>query len=138
MAAALFQSLLEREGLLPGWRVESAGTWSEEGFPATADARRAMEERGIDLSRHRSRAVTAELLDRSDLVLVMETAHLRTLQAQFPRLAGRVHLLTEMLGETYDIEDPVGMGLERYRSLADSLQALFARALPRIQEIVSR
>jgi protein-tyrosine-phosphatase len=137
MAAALFQNLLEQEGLLPGWRVESAGTWREEGFPATADARRAMQERGIDLSHHRSRTVTAVLLKSADLVLVMESAHARNLRDLFPPLAERVHLLTEMVGESHDIEDPVGMGLERYRSLADYLQALFVRALPRIRQIVS-
>ena len=138
MAAALFRSHLECKGSPGGWRVESAGIWAEEGWPATEDARKALQERGIDLSSHRSQAATAEVLDRADLVLVMETDHLRTLQAKFPRRADRIHLLTEMVGTFDDIEDPVGRGLERYRSLADELNALFDRGLPRIQELVSR
>jgi len=55
--------------------VASAGLMAG-GMPASRGATRATAARGLDLSRHESRTVTAELLGMADLVLAMERRHL--------------------------------------------------------------
>jgi protein-tyrosine phosphatase len=55
--------------------ITSAGVAAMEGEPATPEAVRSMRERGIDISLHRSRRATPEIVDSSDLVLVMEDRH---------------------------------------------------------------
>ena len=102
IAAALFASL----PAAAGWRVESAGTWAEEGLPASRSARRVMHSMGLDINRHRTRIVTGELLAAFDLILVMEHGHKEALRAEFPAVAQRVCLLSEMVGGAYDVPDP--------------------------------
>ena len=53
-------------------RVSSAGVGAQDGNPPTPEAVEAMAERGIDISSHRARKVTAEILAAADLVLAME------------------------------------------------------------------
>src|SRR5213083_2485792 len=55
--------------------VSSAGTGAWEGQPASEYSILVAERDGVDLGSHRSRRVTPELLRASDLVLVMEPAH---------------------------------------------------------------
>ena len=134
MAAALFEDLLSRSGLLGQFRVESAGTWAQEGDPVTRTAQAVMRERGLDVSGHRSRRVTGELLHSFDLVLVMEDGHREALLAEFPDLGPRLHLLTAVAGEGYSIRDPMDGTLESYRALADELGDLLRRGLPRLRQ----
>ena len=101
IAAALFASL----PAAAGWRVESAGTWAEEGLPASRAAQRAMQTMGLDISRHRTRCVTGGMLAAFDLIVAMEQGHKEALQAEFPAVAQRVFLLSEMVGAAYDVPD---------------------------------
>ena len=136
MAAALFKELLRRSNLLDRYRVESAGTWAEDGLPATTMAGQAMAERGLDLSDHRSRRIRGEWMPGFDLVLVMEDGHREALQIEFPDIADRVRLLAGMAGEDISIPDPVGGSIESYRALADELADLLLRGLAHIRNAV--
>ena len=106
IAAALFTNMLAKASQLAGWRVESAGTWAEEGLPASRAALRAMQIMGLDISRHRTRCVTGGMLAAFDLIVAMEQGHKEALQAEFPAVAQRVFLLSEMVGAAYDVPDP--------------------------------
>ena len=136
MAAALLQQLLEREGLLDRYRVDTAGTWADEGVGAAPVAQAVMRERGLDLGQHRSRRVSGDLLRAFDLVLVMEAGQREALVAEFPDVGPRLHLLAAMAGEPYSLRDPVEGTLEAYRSLADELADLLRRGLPRIRRLL--
>jgi protein-tyrosine phosphatase len=138
MATALFKDLLGRSGLLDRCRVESAGTWAEEGQPATSLACQAMRERGLDLSDHRSRRVSGELLSAFDLILVMEQGHQEALRVEFPEVKDRVHLLAGMTGEDFTIPDPYGGTIETYRALTEELADVLQRGLPRIRSALDQ
>src|SRR5689334_6967723 len=83
IAAALYQDILNNTGQAQTWRVESAGTWTSNGLPASRAAQRAMRELNIDLSQHRTRCVTRDLLAGFDLILVMEHSHKEALRVEF-------------------------------------------------------
>jgi protein-tyrosine-phosphatase len=95
-----------------------------------------MEARGLDLTEHRSRRVTEEMLRACDVALVMEDGHRQALQAEFPELANRVHLISELVGEKYSIGDPNGDPPEVYVALADELAELLRRGMPRLREML--
>lgn len=115
------------------WQVSSAGMWAQEGFPAT---RRLEAWSGLpEIAAHRSRALKAEMLDRADLVLVMERGQREALALEFPDAAGRVFLLSEMSARlAYDIPDPA-LGDEDPQKLVDEILGLVASGLPRIIEL---
>ena len=137
MAEALFRQRLDRAGLGEGWRVESAGVWANEGAPATAYSRQVLRERGLDLENHRSQPVAAELLAEFDLILVMEDRHRAFIQANYPQAADRVHLLTAMVDQAHNIDDPVWGTEEAYRATEKELDDLLDRGFERIVELAT-
>lgn len=141
----LAEAIARRELEALGWvRVEirSAGASAFHGMPASEGALRTAERHGLDLSAHRTSALTPELVGWADLILVMGPAHLvRVLE-----LGGgeRTALLTafaegeEAAGfEGAAIPDPFGGDDEAYEEAYEALNELVARALRRLEPILA-
>jgi protein-tyrosine-phosphatase len=119
MAEALFRARLQQERPdWKAWRIESAGTWASDGAPATRYSFQAMAERGLNLGRHHAKTVTAEFLGCFDLILTMEAGHKEALQIEFPFVADRVYMLSEMEGKTAPVNDPFGQPYSVYQETA--------------------
>jgi protein-tyrosine phosphatase len=88
----------------PGLTVASAGLAALQGHPADPLAVKLLAERGIDLSAHRARQLTPELVAAADLILVMDTAQQRRLETLAPSARGRIHRIGRFGG--FDIPDP--------------------------------
>jgi protein-tyrosine-phosphatase len=111
----------------------SAGTHAAEGAPATDEALLVGLEREVDLSGHRSRRVTRELLADQDLVLVMSDSHLGHVKSLSP--GTRVEMLAGYGGKQRarrSIGDPFGGDLAVYRETADELERELRVVLERI------
>lgn len=133
MAAALFRARLDKD--VPGsenWLVNSAGTWAEAGIPASDNSVKAMASRKLDISAHRSKEITKALLDKFDLILVMEPGHKEALKIEFPRVAKRVFLLSEMSGETVAVQDPYRRSRAEYEQTAYILDQYIQNGLEKI------
>jgi protein-tyrosine phosphatase len=76
-------------------RVRSAGTLAWSG-PATREAVAVMREHGLDLSAHRSQALTTELVADADLVLAMTRAHVYGVLAYDDTASDRTFLIEEL------------------------------------------
>jgi protein-tyrosine-phosphatase len=118
--------------------VTSAG-FLEAGQPIDPTMASVMAELGIDLSTHRSRQVSAELLADADLVLTMERSHAREVAvlhggplavATFQRFAatGRPAEHAELVGDRQpdEIPDPIGRPASTHRAVALELERLAA------------
>ncbi|MBI4772494.1 MAG: low molecular weight protein arginine phosphatase, partial [Chloroflexi bacterium] len=138
IAQALLSERLRRADPHGGWRVSSAGTWARPGQSASESGQIVMARRGLDLSRHRSRIVSRELLQGADLVLVMTANHREAMQAEFPELASRVYLLSEMVGARFDLPDPYGGPLSEYEQTAVELESVIEAGLGRIRQLAGR
>jgi protein-tyrosine-phosphatase len=116
-------------------RAESAGTAAAAGAPASPAAISVAGEHGIDLTLHRSRVLSPELIEWADLVLAMGPSHL--LAAVEMGAGEKAAMLTEFLdGESLGaaIEDPFGGDVEAYREsysqIASAIDALLGRLEP--------
>ena len=136
MAEALLRARLARDEERQGWQVGSAGVWTVDGRPASTHAVREMAQRGIDMSAHRSRNVTQELVAKADLVLAMTRRHIEALSAAFPEQSHKVALLSEMIGREYDIYDPYGGTRLEYMYTAKELEQLIEDGYERIVALV--
>ena len=136
-AEVILESMLRERGLQDDWWVDSAGTHAPILQSATALAQRVMEERGLDLSGHRSKRVDRRVMLSFNLILVMEPMHLDMLMANYPDLSERIHLLTAVAGESGAVHDPVGGSLEQYRAIADRLIHLLKRGFDEIQSLAT-
>ena len=134
-AALLFKHLQKSENDWQTWHVESAGTWTTPGQTATSEAQQIMKDRGLDISEHRSRLVTSELMEPFNLILTMEPGQKEALKVEFPKYARRIFMLSEMAGEQDPIRDPTGGSIADYISVADTIDRKLARGLPRIRHL---
>lgn len=101
MAEALLrQALLDMDGVT----VSSAGLGALVDYPAADHAEVLMAERGLDISGHKARQLTPDLVHASDLILVMETRHKRAIDEEDATALGKVYRLCEWRGK--DIPDP--------------------------------
>ncbi len=136
MAAALLRARLQKERPdWKEWRVDSAGTWALEGDMAARNSRQVMTERGLDITDHRARTVTEAMLREYDLILTMEPGQKEALQIEFPSVAERVFLLSEMGGGASAVDDPYGGPIEGYKKAAETIDQMLERGMPRIIEL---
>ena len=132
MAEALLQRALAEAGV-QGIEVQSAGVGAWEGAPASEGAYLVLLERGIDLSGHRARPLTRELVGGADVVLTMGRVQLG--KARELGAGPRAHLLGEYAGlpaEQAEIPDPYGADLDQYRETYRQLTELMPSVVRRL------
>jgi protein-tyrosine-phosphatase len=131
MAEAMLRQAADAAGV-SNLEVSSAGIGAWEGAAASEGAYLVLLEQGLDLSNHRARLLTKELVDDSDVILTMARSHLGRVREMGG--GARAHLLGEFAGrdgEATEIRDPYGAELDQYRDtqreLAELIPALLAR-----------
>jgi len=132
MAEALARRALEE--LFPERRdieFASGGLAALPGAEATPESVAALREKGVVLEGHRASLVTPGDIEQAALVLTMTSAHREALLREVPEAAGKIFTLAEYAGSGSDIADPLGRGMEAYRTVAEELQSLVCEALRR-------
>ena len=123
MAEGLFRHAVKGRG---EFRILSAGLGAMDGQPPTNHSVEAMREIGIDISRQRSRALTADLVRSADLILGMTHSHTDTVALLYPSAAEKTFLLREFdeTLEPYekDISDPIGSPYHIYVECRDQIE----------------
>src|SRR6266480_1830692 len=130
LAAALMQRALSERGV-DGIDVSSAGTGAWDGAPVSEGAYLVGLEQGLDLSGHRARLLTRDVVVQSDLILTMARHH----RARVDELGGegRVFVLGEYAGQGGDeVSDPFGGDLGIYRDTCQELESLTAAVADRL------
>ena len=100
--------------------MESAGIAAVEGEPPEPLAQALMRERGLDVSGHRARQITAELITQFELVLVMEESQKRAVEHLYPEARGRVQLLGRF--GKFEIPDPYGKTRAEYEKVLELIE----------------
>ncbi|MGV3741392.1 MAG: low molecular weight protein-tyrosine-phosphatase [Burkholderiaceae bacterium] len=106
MAEALFTHAM------PDVMICSAGIHALSGHPADPHAVSVMEKAGFDISAHRARNVTPQLVTAAELILTMDSAQKQFVEKKYITSKGKVHRLAEFLNQ--DIPDPYGKGHEEF------------------------
>jgi len=137
MAAAIAAARVEERGW-PIVSVRSAGASASDGSPATAEAVSASAEHGLDLSDHRSRRLTPELVEWADQIVAMSPWHLE----RVVELGGaeKAVLAAELLDDAPAggaISDPIGGGREVYRHTFRELTRVVDGLLDRLEPILA-
>jgi protein-tyrosine phosphatase len=132
MAEALAQhAISEKLGVSPadleskGISVISAGSFATPGTRAAPPAIEVIQELGGDLSKHRSRPLSVELIHQADQIYTMSRSHAAAVVALVPSAAQK----TSSLDPDGDIEDPIGGDLALYQTTAKHLQELIEKRI---------
>ncbi len=115
LAEAYFQSLVDMDGRR--MTVRSAGLETTPGKPAHAKAKAVALENRLSLDEHATTQVHKELLDQSDLIVVMEIVQKDRIQRLYPKVNGKVVLLGrfDSVG-SLEIADPYSGTSEDFQS----------------------
>jgi protein-tyrosine-phosphatase len=92
--------------------VESAGIECGSGISAAQNAIAVMHKRGLDIYNHRSTDIEDLDFSQFDVVVAMD-----------PNVARRLEQLNPKRLEQWNVADPYGGDIARYRSTADAIQA---------------
>lgn len=138
MAEGLMRERLDELGK-KDIEVDSAGIAAADGASPTDETIEVMKESGVDVSGSRSKYLTPDLIDRADLVLVMDDVHKREVIRRLPAAASKTFLLKEYgypekidNPQMYGIEDPIGWGVDFYRHTLGVIK----KEVDRIAEII--
>ena len=116
-AQGLFTKLICQEGY-KGFHAESAGLLALPGNSATFLAQKVAVEHGVDLTGHKAKRLSQELVDWAEMILVMEKAHKDELLADFPEATDKTFLMRRFArfgSRNRGIADPYGLQYDAYR-----------------------
>jgi protein-tyrosine phosphatase len=132
MAEAIARKLLaDRGAQARGIKVSSAGVFAGSGAPATPEAVEVLARRDIDLSGHRSRPLTVEMLQQADVILCMTQDHVQAIASVLPTAAAKA----QRLDPGGDISDPIGGGAVTYQACA---QQIADHVAARLDEMIGK
>jgi len=101
-----------------GFYADSAGLLALPGNSATFLAKKVAVEHGVDLVGHKAKRLSQKLVDRSELILVMEKSHKDELLVDFPETTDKTFLMRRFArygSRSRGIADPYGLQYDAYR-----------------------
>ena len=139
----------------PQIAVETAGTLTIEGQPASFRTRAALEAVGLELGLHRSRQVTSAHLDDATLVIALAPEHVQWVRRSHPNASSRTGTLKRLardlphagpldkrvasldlaaveLADWEEVVDPAGGEIEEFTSCAQEIAGLVADLADRL------
>ncbi len=137
MAEYIFKNLMEKKDI-SGWTVSSAGIYAVPEAEPNPKACKALEDKGINISEHRTTMVDRILLKKADIVLTMTKSHKEILSNQIEELKRadeKIFTLKEFIGKKeVDINDPYGQPLTKYQEVRDELINISTKLLGKLEQ----
>ncbi len=138
MAEGIAKKIAQEKGL-ENFAISSAGTGTADGFPATDYAIEAAKHWDIDISGHRSTALTKQLAIEADLILAMAPEHAERIVSLDKNLRDITYLI-KGFPMPYDkgqarVDDPIGGSLEQYNQTFLELDEILRKIFPKIIEM---
>lgn len=127
MAEGLFRAMDGEKKT--GLQAASAGLFTADGLPASENAMIAASELGADIRMHRSRMLTAALVEEAQYLVCMTGSHYDRVLEMFPQAEDKLFTLSDV-----DISDPFGGNLEVYRQCAAQIQQAVASIIERLKK----
>ncbi|MBU1906412.1 MAG: threonylcarbamoyl-AMP synthase [Candidatus Omnitrophica bacterium] len=134
MAQAMLVKILQEKNR-SDVEVLSGGIMMLSGLIASDETKEVLRTENIDVSLHRSQRVTPDILNRSDVILVMEKMHEQRILEISPNTKNRLFLLKEFakIGtNNLNIEDPIGKSLDFYERIFNTIK----EAVERVSNII--
>ena len=117
---------LARKIFGPSVQVGSAGMEACVGESASTHALEVLKEQNVDISRHRSRRIRAELMADADWIIPMTQAQEEALRRLFPQYVHKTRYLGDWGDQKKDVLDPWSGSLDVYRQTAHEIGKLLS------------
>ena len=122
------------------WQVSSAGTMTGDGMDASANAVEVLHEIGIDMSGHRTRALTEEMIGKATVIIAMSQEHVEDVVSIDLGAKEKIFLVRSFdeHADTRDVPDPVGWDIDVYRGTREMIDGALPGLLEFIEELEGR
>jgi len=136
MAEGLLKKML-RDRNRDDIRVSSAGISAIEGLPPTAKTISVMRDEGIDVSDYKTKRLTLDMIQKSDLILIMDYMHRDEILNLAPDARDKIHLLKEYAGIDdghggVTVPDPIGRPMEVYDRVLTTIKNAVAKLVEKL------
>jgi len=98
--------------------VSSAGISVFNSSKASEKAVEISKQGEVDISEHKARAIDEDIVERADMILVMDSIQKEELLTNFPKSSNKIYFLGSFLNENEEereILDPYGLSIYNYR-----------------------
>jgi len=147
-AEGILKKMLKEKGI-GNFEVGSAGTHGLKNAPASLFAIEVAKSRKVNLSGHRSRELTAEMICEADLILAMSQEHLYFVKRIDQEAEGKAYLLKSFLKSkppsnedqnraVLFIKDPIGGSLRDYEQSFSEIEKEVKRIFPKILDLTKK
>ena len=109
MAEYVMKHLVKEQGRQEEFEITSGAVSREEiGNDIYPPAKRKLQEKGVDFSKHRAHQITPDEFSQNDLIITMDSSNMRLLGRIVPNWeeTGKVHMMMEYAGKSSDVADP--------------------------------
>lgn len=137
MAEGIFKKLIKEDDALKHVSVFSAGTNVCFETNAQDKAINALKDLEVDISGHKSKPISVDLINHADLILTMTNSHKLTVVNMVPIATDKIFTLKEYVGsdtEDPDILDPYGADLEYYKKCSKDIYENLVRLIDKIKK----
>jgi len=129
MAEGLFKTLIAKKSENKEIEVASAGICALEGEPASKNAIIAAKDYDANLTEHRAKVLTKEMITSVEIVLTMTESHKHHIINKYPVAQDKVYNLMEYayldeannLKKKLNVPDPYGLSIEAYNECAKEI-----------------
>ncbi len=111
-----------------GYHISSAGIMAFDNHPASPESVKACQSRGVDISGHKSRLISKEMIQNADYILAMSDSHYSTILSIAPESAAKTQML-----DANGIADPIGNTQDIYDSCAQQIYDAIERFIDKIE-----
>ena len=139
--SAMAHGLLEKKLMdkkIKNIEVYSCGIHAAIGDVPTYEAKRVMEEYGVDISKHRATNIKYSNIEEMDLILCATNSHKIAVIDMYPNLENKVYTMKEYVDynreyhNPLNIKDPWGFDIDTYRSCAGEIDECLELLLNKI------
>jgi len=135
MTAALLQRQLSQSGR--EWVVESAGVVGHDNDPAEPEARNTLVQFGLDISEHRARSLSADIVSAADVLLAVDRGTAHVARMHYPEAATRIVTLGQLAGRERDIPDLFRMQIGAWIAYAREIDEMIAAGLEHLATLAA-
>lgn len=113
--------------------VSSAGVMATKGLPPTDETIKVMKEADVDVAEFKSKNISADMIKKADLILIMEPMQKDMILKLAPHAAQKAFLLKEyknsskILPKGFSVHDPIGKPAADYRTCRDEINTEIGR-----------
>lgn len=133
MAEAMLKDMAKKRNL--DINISSRGVSAVDGHRASKQAVRVMKDRGIDITKHRSKLLTKKDIEKADLILTMTTNHKGIVLNLYPEANEKVYTLKEFVYRDIDIDKILDEINDLYKKINEKRAYLMEKRKGEIQKL---